>query len=287
MAKGVRTSRGKMAAIVLAVLVHLAIFAVLIFGVSWQTKEPPPVQVEIWNQLPDKKVADAAPPVQEAKPEPKVEEPPPPLPKVEEQKPAPPVKEPEPEPEQPKPDLALKEKQEKERKAKEQKEQADKAAKEKDAKEKEAKEKARKAQEAIDQKLKQEQAAQEKAQKDEQDKLAAAAQAAQQAAADKAAAEKAAQQSLVDSYKAKISEKIRRNTDVPDGVSVGTRLVVKLVVLPTGEVLSADPVGGSGNKQYNDAVQRGIKRAEPLPLPDDPRLRQQFRSFDLVLTHEK
>jgi colicin import membrane protein len=92
---------------------------------------------------------------------------------------------------------------------------------------------------------------------------------------------------LLDSYKAKIREKIRNNTDVPDGVPVGSRLVVKLVVLPTGEVLSADPVGGSSNKIYNDAVLRGIKRAEPLPLPDDPRLRQQFRSFDLALTHEK
>ena len=133
------------------------------------------------------------------------------------------------------------------------------------------------------QKQKQEQLAQEKAQQEEQNKLAAA----QQAAADKAAGEKAAQQNAMNSYIAKIRDKIRNNTDVPDGVPVGSRLVVKLVVLPTGEVLSAEPVGGSGNKQYNDAVQRGIKRAEPLPLPDDPKLRQLFRSFDLALTHEK
>jgi colicin import membrane protein len=276
MARDARQKRGKWSATILAVLVHLVIFAVLIFGVSWQNKEPPPVQVELWGSPPEQKVV-AAPP-QEVKPEPKVEEPPPP--KVEEPKPAPPVKEPEPEPEQPKPDLALKEKQEKERKVKEQKEQADKAAKEK---EKDQKEKARKEQDALAQKQKQEQLAQEKAQQEEQNKLATA----QQAAADKAAAEKAAQQSAMNSYIAKIRDKIRNNTDVPDGVPVGSRLVVKLVVLPTGEVLSAEPVGGSGNKIYNDAVQRGIKRAEPLPLPDDPKLRQLFRSFDLALTHEK
>jgi colicin import membrane protein len=287
MVRDAQQKRGKWPAIMLAVLVHLAILVVLVFGLSWQNKEPPPVQVELWGKLPEPKVAEATPPVQEAKPEPKVEEPPPPPPK-EEAKP-PPVKEPEPEPEPvlPKPDLALKEKQEKERKAKEQKEQADKVAKEKETKEKEAKEKARKEQETQAQKQKQEQLAQEKAQQEEQNKLAAAQQAAQQAASDKAAAEKAAQQSAMNSYIAKIRDKIRNNTDVPDGVPVGSRLVVKLVVLPTGEVLSAEPVGGSGNRPYNDAVQRGIKRAEPLPLPDDPKLRQLFRSFDLVLTHEK
>ncbi|MGB8338214.1 MAG: TonB C-terminal domain-containing protein [Burkholderiales bacterium] len=266
-----------MPAIVLAVLVHLAIFAILIFGVSWQTKEAPPVEVELWNKLPEGKVAEAAP-VPEAKAEPKVEEPPPPPPK-EEPKPPPPVKEPEsePEPEPPKPDLALKEKQEKERKAKD---QAEKAAKEKQ--EKEAKEKGRKEQETLAQKQKQEQLAQEKAQKEEQDKLAAA----QQAAADKAAAERAALQSAMNSYIDKIRQKVKNNTDVPDGVFVGTRQEVKLVVLPTGEVLSAEPVGGS-SKVYSDAIQRGIKRAEPLPLPEDPKLRQQFRSFNMTFTHEK
>lgn len=261
MAKDISASPGRMPAIVLAVLVHLLIFAVLIFGVSWQSKEPPPVQVELWGQLPEQKVTAAAPPPQEAMPEPKAEEP------------KPVVKEPEPEPEPAKPepakpDLALKEKQEKERKLQE---------------EKAAREKQRKEQDVLAQKQKQERLAQEKALKEEQDKLAAA----QQAAADKAASERAAQQSAMNSYIARIRDKIRSNTDVPDGVPVGTRLVVKLIVLPTGEVLSADPVGGSGNKIYNDAVQRGIKRAEPLPLPEDPRLRQQFRSFDLALTHEK
>ncbi len=287
MVRDARQKRGKWPAILLAVLVHLAILIVLIFGVSWQNKEPPPVQVELWGKLPEPKLAEATPPVQEAKPEPKVEEPPPPPPK-EEAKP-PPVKEPEPEPEPvvPKVDLALKEKQEKERKAKEQKEQAEKTAKEKEAKEKEAKEKARKEQETLAQKQKQEQLAQEKAQKEEQDKMAAAQQAAQQAVADKAAAEKSAQQAQIDNFKARIRDKIKNNTDVPDGVPVGTRLIVKLVVLPTGEVLSSSVESGSGNKQYNDAVERGIKRAEPLPLPEDPRMRQQFRTFNLDLTHSK
>jgi colicin import membrane protein len=288
MRSGARVSKGKLPATIMAVVVHLLLFALLFFGVSWQTRQAPPVEVELWSKLPDKPVADPAP-RKEPLPEPPVEKAAPevkPEPKPE------PVAKPEPEPAPPpKPDLALKEKEEKERKLKEQAEQKEKEAKEK---EKETKEKARKEQEAKDRKAKDEAAAlaqkekQEKevAQKAEQEE-AARQQAAQQAAAEKAAAEKAAQQSAINNYIAKIREKIRSNTDVPDGVKVGTRLIVKLVVLPTGEVLSSSVVGGSGDKLYNDAVERGIKRAEPLPLPDDPKLRQLFRSFDLTLTHEK
>ncbi len=284
MVQEARASRGKGPAIAMAVLVHLALFTLLFFGVNWSNKEPPPVQVELWNNLPEQKVAEARP-APEQKPEPPL--------KAEEPKPAPvakpepaPAAEPEPAP-LPKPDLALKEKQEKERK---QKEQTEKEAKEKEAKEKEQKEKVRKEQEANQQKAKQQEAQAQK-EKQEQEALAQKAQqeelARQQAEKTKADSERAAQKSLMDNYIAKIREKIRSNTDVPDGVPVGTRLVVKLVVLPTGEVLSMDPIGGSGNKIYNDVVMRGIKRAEPLPLPDDPKLRQQFRSFDLALTHEK
>ena len=60
------------------------------------------------------------------------------------------------------------------------------------------------------------------------------------------------------------------------------------MVLPTGEVL--EPiliVKSSGNKAYDEAVERGIIRSQPLPLPEDPELWQQFRELRLPFTHEK
>ncbi len=50
----------------LAVLVHVLLFAVLLFGVQWQSRLPDAVEVELWAQLP---AIQSAPPV-EVKPEP-------------------------------------------------------------------------------------------------------------------------------------------------------------------------------------------------------------------------
>lgn len=79
---------------VLAVLVHAAFFALLIFGITWQAKEPAGVVVDLWSDLP------AQP---EAQPVIKPAEPPPPAPE--------PVKKVAPKPAPVKtPDIALKEK---------------------------------------------------------------------------------------------------------------------------------------------------------------------------------
>lgn len=74
----------------LALLVHAAFFALLIFGITWQAKEPEGVVVDLWSDLP-------AP---ETKPVIKRVEPPPPAPE--------PVKKVIPKPVLAKPDIALK-----------------------------------------------------------------------------------------------------------------------------------------------------------------------------------
>ena len=90
---------------VLALLVHAAFFALLVFGITWQAKEPAGVVVDLWSNLP-------APP--EAKPIIKPAEPPPPAPE--------PVKKVMPTPVPPTPaktpDIALKEKRVQEEKRK-------------------------------------------------------------------------------------------------------------------------------------------------------------------------
>jgi colicin import membrane protein len=98
-----RHEPGRAKAAVLALAVHVLFLAFLVFGVSWKTREPDPVVVELWNVPPAAKPAPVMPaPMQEVKPEPRPE--PKPEPKVE----------PKPRPE-PKADIRLKEKQEKER----------------------------------------------------------------------------------------------------------------------------------------------------------------------------
>jgi colicin import membrane protein len=54
----------------LSALVHLALLAVLVFGLHWQSRHPDAIQVELWSQLPE---VQSPPPKVEPKPEPKVE----------------------------------------------------------------------------------------------------------------------------------------------------------------------------------------------------------------------
>lgn len=83
---------GKRISIALAVAVHLLLAAFLFYGVSWQTKSPDAVEVELVRATPE----PPAPPV--AVPPAPTPEPPPPAP------------EPKPTPPPPKPEIAIKEK---------------------------------------------------------------------------------------------------------------------------------------------------------------------------------
>lgn len=247
-----------------AFVMHALFFALLVIGVNWQKKQPDSAMiVDLWNNLPPvaQPKADPAPPP-EAKPEP---EPPKPAPKVEAKPPPPapvPKAEPKPAPKPvTKPDIALKEKEDKDRKLKEQAA----AAETKKRQEDQARAEAAKQQQA--QEAEARRAAQEQA--DAQKKLAA------QAAA--------AQAKMVDEYKRRIADKIKRFIVEPPGVNPSAQLEFEIVVLPGGEVLGAKLKRATNSiPAYDQAVERAILRAQPLPLPPDPALMKEFRELNLV-----
>ena len=105
---------GRIRAVFFAVAVHAAFFALIVFGVTWQSRPDTPVQAEIWDKLPPAP-SKAAPKVEPrpAEPQPAKEEPKPQPPKPEPVKPAP--KPPEEKPEPPKPDPAIAKKLEREK----------------------------------------------------------------------------------------------------------------------------------------------------------------------------
>jgi colicin import membrane protein len=226
---------------------HLLFIALLFFGVNWQKKvEPPSNIVDLWNNLPSQ-----AEPKVEAKPPPPPPPPAPPTPKVE---PAPPK--PVPKAESAKPDIAMKEKVEKERRLLEEKQKAAKKAEE------EAK---------AAQKVKEAEAQRAKEQEEMQRKLAEQAVAARAAALDK--------------YKKAISDKIRRFIVLPPNMQGNPESEFEVIQLPGGEVLDVRLKRASGNSAYDNAVERAIRRAQPLPLPPEPSLFQRelsipFRAYD-------
>jgi colicin import membrane protein len=255
----------------LALVTHLLFSLLLVFGLAWQKQHPEAMVVELWRNLPP-----APAPKIEPEPPPQVKpEPPKPPPKIEPK----PVPKAEPKPEV-KPDIALKEKIEKERKERERellekkkREQERIAAlKERQARERELLEKKKREQERIAA-LKEQQAKETEAKRLALEQEEALKRVAEQQAA--------AQSRLVDEYKRRIAEKIKRFIVEPPNLQGNPEVEFDVVVLPGGEVLSVKLRKSSAIAVWDNAVERAILKAQPLPLPPDPALMREFRELKL------
>lgn len=260
-----RREPGRVPAIILAVLVHLAFIALLVFGVDWQTREPAPVIAELWNSLPG---AVRAP--QPAKPEPAPE--PKPEPKPEPiAKPAPPKPEPRPEPKPVQADIDLK--------AKAEKLKEEKRKLEEELKKKEQLEKKKKLDEEEKRRVLEEFKSDQKALQ-EQRETQAKADAAAKAAAQQAAAARGRE---VDGYVSKIKAKIKSKVNnQPCQPLSNPEAEFEVRLMPTGMLLAEPRLRkSSGSAQCDQAIERAIRLAEPLPLPPDPALFSDFRELNL------
>ncbi|MGZ5256299.1 MAG: TonB C-terminal domain-containing protein [Burkholderiales bacterium] len=271
------TPREKTISRALAGGMHAGFVLLLVFGVSWQQRHvEPSAVVDLWSSLPAPRPEVAPPPP-----------PPTPLPKEEPKLVPKPEPKPPPKPEAkpvPKADIALKEKLEKERKLKEQQELEKKKQrdlerrKEEEAKKLKARELEAKNKEDEKRKLDKERLAQEAEVKRQA--------ADKQALADKLAKEHAAAQSrLYDEYSRRISDKIKRYIVEPPNLQGNPQVVFELRLLPGGEVLEASLrlKSSSGNPAYDQAVERAILKASPLPLPPDPSMFNMFRELNLKI----
>lgn len=268
---------GRIRSILLAVAVHGAFFALIVFGVSWQSRPTPPLQAELWDKLPPGKPG-AAPKADVEPPKPQPARPEPEPPKPEPAKPEPPRADPKPEP--PKPDPAIAEKKEREKKAQERKEREKKEQERKDLEKKAQEKKEREAKAATDTKA----AADAKAKAVADARAKAKADADARAAADAAAS---ARDNEIRGYVDRIRAKIRGKANVPDTVTGTPEVQVRITILPGGDVLDIVIVRSSGNRVYDTAIERAIRSAQPLPVPTSPELFGQFRSLTLNIRHER
>jgi colicin import membrane protein len=276
-----RPQPGRLRAIFLAVLVHGAFFALIVFGVTWQSRPPEPLEAELWDKLPPLKAKATPPPDPEVKPEPPKPEPPKPEPpKPEPPKPEPPKPEPpkvEPKPEPPKPDPAIAEKAERLKKEKEKRERLEHEKQEKLEKQKK--------EEAAKKKREQEEAAKKKREEEERARQEKERQLAEQRAREEAAK---ARSDEINAWRAKIAKKVRDRANSPDTVTGRPKAEFRIRILPGGEVLDVTLVKSSGNRAYDAAIERGIRSASPLPVPDaSSELFPQFREPNLVFEHDR
>lgn len=257
----------------LALTVHLLFFFFLYFGFRWQSQPQEAFMVEMWDSLPSAEVVPEPEPVQ-----PVIVEPAPPPPKVIEPV-LPPVKA----------EIEVRDKkkqkaEKKEKQAQKDKEKAIAAAREKQEKEKKEKEETAAAAKASQEKEQRELDEYVARRKQAEQERIRAEQARIQAEQERVRAEvEAAKATQVGRYQDMIRSKIRRNIVMPPDVPETAKAEFKVTVLPGGDVMDVVLLKSSGNAAYDNAAERAIYKAQPLPLPEDAGLQKMFRELRLTI----
>ena len=153
-----------------------------------------------------------------------------------------------------------------------------------DDKKRKAAEKKRQLEKARQAKLKKEQDAIKKKQalakkKREAEKKQRQKELAQQLAAEEQAqADKLAQREI-DKYQVLIRQKIERNWLKPPGELKSLISIVEVRLIPGGDVIDVSIVRTSGNLVYDRSAERAVRKASPLPLPQDPVVAAKLFNF--------
>lgn len=256
-----RANPYKARAAALSLFVHLLLLALLLVSFEWKTQQPMMVaQVELWENLPANKPVAKPPVPQPPKPDPKPV--PTPEPKPE------PKPEPAPEPE-PKAEIQVKKEPEKPKPPKPEKKPEPKKPEPKP----EPKKPETKKEEAL--KL-------EELKKLQQELLEEGTPAPAKKQGPTQAGESVVNQSEIDKYKGLINAKIKRYVNRQLCGTGKPELEVEISLMPTGELIGTPKlVRSSGLAACDEAVERAILQAQPLPLPTQPELFSRFRDLRL------
>lgn len=266
---------GKVRAALFSLLIHLVFFSLLIFGLDWKNKVPEATVVELWQNFaeiePIKPVQPVKPtppaPLAVQKSEPKVEPKPqsvesksPHQPVITTAEPSPPLRKPA------IPLKTIKEKPVPEQAAEKPPEPVKKTAPETPPDKNVP-------QKPVEKQIENTQIIEQRKQQ-EQERLAL----------------KAKQAQMLDEiakYKAMIQAKIRSRIVMPPDLPGNPVVEFRIILLPGGEILSVDLRRSSGFTVFDDAVERAVYLAKPLPLPPDPALFREFRDFSLTVYYRE
>jgi colicin import membrane protein len=279
-------------AVVYAVLMHLMLLALLVFSLDWTPKisRPPGVKVPIEAELVDqrqlqaieeKKLAEQRR-LEEAEQQRKAEAAAKAKAEAEQKRKAEAAAKAKAEAEQQrKAEAAAKAKAEAEQKRKSEAEAKAKAVAEQkrkseaEAKAKAEAEKKRKAE--AEAKAKAEAEKKRKAESEAKAKAEAEAEMRRQIAAEQ---EEARARSALSEYIPYIQDKVQRNWLKPAGSAAGLSCLIKVRLIPGGDVVSATVVRSSGDPLFDRSVETAVLKASPLPLPTDATLFNHFREIN-------
>jgi len=77
-----------------------------------------------------------------------------------------------------------------------------------------------------------------------------------------------------------IQDKVQRNWLRPPGSAAGLSCLIRVRLIPGGDVVSATVVRSSGDPMFDRSVETAVLKASPLPLPTDATLFNHFREIN-------
>ena len=88
-------------------------------------------------------------------------------------------------------------------------------------------------------------------------------------------------------YAEQIRQDIRDNWSRPPSARNGMQTLLKVFLVPTGEVASVAVVEGSGNQAFDLSAVRAVEKAEPFRVPENTRqFERNFREFTVLFKPE-
>jgi colicin import membrane protein len=96
-----------------------------------------------------------------------------------------------------------------------------------------------------------------------------------------------AAQSALSQFVPIIRQKVQRHWTRPPGAAAGMFAQVRVRLTPTGEVLSAEVVGSSGNPIFDRSVENAVLKASPLPIPQEAGVNERFRDIQFKFIPEE
>lgn len=78
-----------------------------------------------------------------------------------------------------------------------------------------------------------------------------------------------------------IRQRVTRNWIRPASAPEGLSCLVRVRLVPGGDVLNVSIVKSSGNALFDRSVENAVYKAAPLPVPDDPQLFKYVREINI------
>jgi colicin import membrane protein len=91
----------------------------------------------------------------------------------------------------------------------------------------------------------------------------------------------------VNDYSAKVVSLINNRANIPESVMGKPSVQIRVRLLVSGAVFDVQVVKLSGNRVYDEAIQRAINGIQQWPIPEDATIFGSERRLDLTLTNDR